>query len=868
MKTVVSIFFSLLLGYAASAQEGGFYLNHYRSQNSGISHDNFDIDQEENGIMYLANRSGVVSFDGNNWNLIPTTNTVFSIEISGDYLYTGGPNGIGKIDLNGDNTYKYEVLSDSTVSDIIDLKITDEFIYGLNSDYLVTHNIETGEQKKIKSPFTGKFYSLNLHNNRLIVQTELRGLQVLNNEKLEEPNAEWSTAIVLSDINSNGDVLWVGYNNSVYFKRNNKTSPLKNSDGLSYAISNIPTSILWVNDTIAAISSMKGGVVFLNPYVDKVNEVLNYESGLPDDEVFATHVDNKNGLWIAHEDGLTRVSSNFPMRTFSIYPGLDGHILTTYEFNNSLYVGTSLGLYRLTEKREYDEEQIRIEVIDTITTVNEPIQQRKGLFSFLKRNEIEPSDSSSEITSRVMYQTKKELKGIHYDFEKIKGLNSKVNQFRLIQDKLYCGGLDGLFQIDGSTASVVTTSPIRYFYGSTHYQKLFINTLSDRFEVYNLGRNEFVKSPLLGDFSDYASQIFEDNDHRIWICSNEEIYALTLDGDAVDDSQTYALDNPFFFDTYGIDVQDTLYFVNENGLFILNQEREQLVLQAGKTPQRYFIQSDESIWVQNQDEWFELTKAGYKASQNLLNALNNIQYINEIDDNYWIVTVDDQLFQLSKRKEKYDALATYDLILHEIKLGEASLDQKSKIRITQDDGVILFEYTQPEYSGVVKLKYSYMIEGLDNVWSEWQENNNEVRLAYLPDGKYKLKMRSYNVITGIENAEPVSFEVLPPYWKRPWFLATEFVGLGLLLFISVRLKKLGYRYRMLSRLLALLTLIIIIEFLQTLAENKFGTETSPVIDFIIQIIVAIIILPVEGLLRKFIFKEKNVRILEFFKIKN
>jgi hypothetical protein len=81
------------------------------------------------------------------------------------------------------------------------------------------------------------------------------------------------------------------------------------------------------------------------------------------------------------------------------------------------------------------------------------------------------------------------------------------------------------------------------------------------------------------------------------------------------------------------------------------------------------------------------------------------------------------------------------------------------------------------------------------------------------------------------------------------------------------MKAMGYKYRLVSRLLALLTLITIIELIQALAESKFETETSPVIGFIIQVLMAIMILPVEEILRKYIFKEKHVKVFDIFTLR-
>ena len=67
-----------------------------------------------------------------------------------------------------------------------------------------------------------------------------------------------------------------------------------------------------------------------------------------------------------------------------------------------------------------------------------------------------------------------------------------------------------------------------------------------------------------------------------------------------------------------------------------------------------------------------------------------------------------------------------------------------------------------------------------------------------------------------------------------------------------------------SRLLSLLSIIILIEFIQTAAGSTFSTNSGPVVDFLIQVCVAFVILPIEGFLRKFMLRsiESNKAISE------
>ena len=96
--------------------------------------------------------------------------------------------------------------------------------------------------------------------------------------------------------------------------------------------------------------------------------------------------------------------------------------------------------------------------------------------------------------------------------------------------------------------------------------------------------------------------------------------------------------------------------------------------------------------------------------------------------------------------------------------------------------------------------------------------------------------------------------MLPPYWKQPWFYASEFVVFGILVFLSLKLGAANARYRYLSRLLSLLTIILLIQFIQTVVASQITIKSSPVIDFFIQVFIALLILPIESYLRKFMLR--------------
>ena len=110
------------------------------------------------------------------------------------------------------------------------------------------------------------------------------------------------------------------------------------------------TAGLWVNDSLVVVSTLKGGVVFLNPYQKgkeqrNVQKVINHQNDLPDNEVFTLNIDDQGAVWVGHEKGFTRVAPDYPFRRYDRFPGLVGKIQNAYQHKDILYVGTDAAVY-------------------------------------------------------------------------------------------------------------------------------------------------------------------------------------------------------------------------------------------------------------------------------------------------------------------------------------------------------------------------------------------------------------------------------------------------------------------------------------------------------------------------------------------
>lgn len=99
-----------------------------------------------------------------------------------------------------------------------------------------------------------------------------------------------------------------------------------------------------------------------------------------------------------------------------------------------------------------------------------------------------------------------------------------------------------------------------------------------------------------------------------------------------------------------------------------------------------------------------------------------------------------------------------------------------------------FDFVGTSLTNPKRVKYRYMLEGLDKEWSPVMKENS-VTYPNLAPGEYTFKVRSCNN-DGIWNTVPIAyhFVVKPPFWKTTWFYIVMGVVVvtGVILFVKLR----------------------------------------------------------------------------------
>ena len=124
----------------------------------------------------------------------------------------------------------------------------------------------------------------------------------------------------------------------------------------------------------------------------------------------------------------------------------------------------------------------------------------------------------------------------------------------------------------------------------------------------------------------------------------------------------------------------------------------------------------------------------------------------------------------------------------EMPVPETGIQEAPPLVLPASRNSVLLQYIAPSFRGEHRLLYQYRLDGLDSDWSAPTEER-AVNYARLTPGSYRFSVRAIDGEGETPGpAATLSIEILPPIWRRGWFLAMAAVVLAALLFGAHRLR--------------------------------------------------------------------------------
>jgi ligand-binding sensor domain-containing protein len=853
LNAFIKTIYFVVISTAAFAQQGDYFLSHFTPSDERIDYLTFGMAQDAKGVIYFASKNGILEFDGRNWKLVGTSGPVFTITISGQDVFLGGLKGFGKITIGPDNTKSNQLLSENQpeAKQIFSSLAFKGKVYFANSHaiYVVTPAsgaVESVIKAKPQEEFGGLF---EVTGTIYIKSTD--GIQKIEGNKLIPSNFPWPNNLTIdfAATSPTSHLTLLSVPGGRLF--------LANADGLKeinvadkdFLAHNIPIAANWLTDELVAIGTLRGGIIFINPQTGVTQEMSNFYSGLPDNEVYSMMVDRNQGLWVAHDYGFTRISPFMPFRSFSYYPGLEGNLLCAKTFHGETYVGTTLGLFVLV-KQDVTEE---IFISQSGSSRGKGSKKKKGLFSFLRKNTVEESETQNKKGGKYA------LKLSGYAYKRVAGIDGKVTQLIEHNNQLLAAGIFGVATIDAAKSTHITLAPVRYAYMSNSVGQLLVSTLEDEIKSFAPKAKGWQETSLLDTLNDYVSFIFEDKLQNIWLCGRTDAIKIeTVDAEitAVD---RVPFSNPTIDESVGIDYGNDVY-VATGGSFHKYDHKDNVFKKYDSLPgpKKYFASAG-YFWFHDGHRWRTVDprkQAAFKLEW--LGLFPNIRFIAPADNqSLWVITANNELYKFSSgaaQQYKND----YPLFLREVRGQQSKILPSHSIKVSQLENTVDFEFIQPDFLGMKAVEYRYQVKGLSKDWTLWASTNNIVNFSYLPTGKYKVEVQTRDLMGKISKVEEIALEVEPPYWRRPWFYLIEVIFFSAMVFLSMRLSAGNEKYRIISQLLSMLTIIMVIQLVNAAVNVLVAIKTNtPVLDFFVQVGIALLVLPFENTLRKFMAKARK-----------
>ena len=743
---IIKYILVVLTTFVCSAQEHPPVMA-YNPENYGAQNQNWSIYQTTDQIMYFANNSGLLEYDGMNWNNypVPDNSIVRSVKAVGNQIYTGSYMDFGVWERNTKGILEYtslvqklgiELAEDEQFWDII--KLDDWLIFqSLSRIYLVN------EQAKESTYIESDYVISNIFEVEgvLFFNQLSKGLYKIidGNVELVSDDPRLKSDNIAGLIEHNDQLVIMTASNGFYFLNNKKLTPWKIDPKVNLNALTIYSAIK-LKDNSIVIGTVSNGIYHLSPQ-GTLKYDLNFEKGLSNNTVLSVYEDYQNNLWLGLDIGISHINLSSQFVVYNDTKGAIGTVYTSVLFDDYLYLGTNQGLFY--KQRDVNSDFTFIEgtngqvwnlkVIDnqifcghdrgTLLIKNKKLQysisQSLGTWDFKRLND------NPNIILQGNYNGLSLLEKIQGKWRyrnKIKGFDISSRFYHYLGDKIYVNHeLRGLYELNINEELTAVTK------------------VSNITPMTKGNGSNFIK--------------FSKN---YYYTSSQDVYRYNSDA-------TFTDSEPFKDVLKGFSTRTTIMDVKDSeGLKWCFADDNILIISSGsvtQTPKVEIIPVAISNFKRVVSGFENLTRIG--ADEYLLGSAYG----------YFIFNSD-----TLKPNHIYN-LKINSVEASNINEDKFRLDSTNPKNLDPESNNIYISFSIPHYDNIVSKKYSYKLEGWSNSWSDWKSDSHQV-FENLPYGSYEFKVKGK-----IGNSETLNVASYSFVIDRPWYLSNIAITIYVIIFI-------------------------------------------------------------------------------------
>lgn len=746
----------------------------YSSNDYISSPQNWCVERDVNGKIVAANSSGILIYDGVEWQMIPETESKFFNKLAKDKngtIFTGGVEDLGFLKANEQGEMKYHSLLNQLEEENRDFgRITN--VVSFKGDILFrskSHLIRYSHGKfKIWRP-ENEFVKLVSSSAGLFISEKSQWYRFQNDSLHQIANSIDETLPNLRAVfqGPENTLLVVSRDNGLFYLKNGKISLIPLDIGQLTVI-----NACELTQNKFALATNEKGVVIINNKGD-VLKIINESKGLNGSSaIFPSYTSGE--LWVSMNSGISLIEFPISISILDKQNGLSGFALCATEFQNNLLVGTYDKAFwveadSMTAKEIFLplKEEIK-EIFGVVNIGNRLVIANTGGLLVISNNQRYKIEAPANFGCSALIastQNKNSIYASYRDmivpiriddksYEQI-GAPIKLSHMVYSMAEQKNGNLwaayEGVSYIDFSKGldnpKITTldslnglTSEMGIFEVSSVNEQILFGTELGVYS-YNHKTKKLEPNPIFGkqfcDGSRMAYNLTEMRNGDVWVTTNRQTGILRKQAD-----------NSFIYDSLAIirapisDVWD-IYEDDDGIVWISGTEA--------------VVRYDPSVEVEYNIPY---------------NAFLRSVVINDNEKIFAGFYSDKNGNPSVKQPESYIPTLEYSENDITFKYGAAY-------------------YSKDPNSEYPRLEYSVMLVGRNDSWSSWSKSD-EKDYTNLHEGEYTFKVRSRivyrNGVYGhISEEAAYKFIILPPWYRTGWAYTLFIISGMILLFIILRL---------------------------------------------------------------------------------
>ncbi|MFK7922213.1 MAG: ATP-binding protein [Bacteroidia bacterium] len=746
----------------------------YSGEDFSAGPQNWGAAQNDQGLIFISNTSGVLSYDGERWQMVQNTGGRGEMSLGrseSGKIYLADDKDIGLVQADSLGRLYFHSLTDLLPEIPQSSKV--KRIRSLGQQVIFQTSSTLMFWDEAKQSFTVwvspvEIGAIAARNEQLYLWLPEKGLCRFDGEDITPIfSLDFSTlqAIALIPGQTQAEWLLVSKEKGVFSLKADKASPY--SSILRRFPQLIIRDAIRLKDGNLGLATHGNGMLLIDAK-GQLLEQIDTRSGLSTNDLITVDQDREGNLWIGMDVGIDVVPIPMLLRQYSNKQGIKGTVSAIQQWRNQLFIGTTSGLF---------------------ATSIDP-QALSNLQVDLISNTIE-----------------------------------EVWAFDTLQNQLLIATSTGIKLWDGNQlTSLGPSGPKEYrfrFHRSRRFAERIYVGLGDGLGLLELKNDKIVWQGRVQGIDHQVRSIQEDSKGMLWV-ARKEISAFLLTQNSLQAEPSIHFKGGKGFDSEIPEVElaywnKEVYFGSDGGLLRLNETKDSLIVDPGFAALPLAL---EGVYVLRADEQQRLwmttalnpVRHGYLQIEDGKMAWYDQPFRSIRSDVWSIYPQNDQTIWMGGVQNLYrvDISAGSKIVdpflclLREVRLNGDSVifsgnyadDQRNlvseqpesmQMRFTAAIREVDFRFISPLYSASLQPLYSYRLEGYDEQWSDWKSERLKSYTG-LREGKYTFHVKAKDSYGRISEKATYSFVILPPWYRTWWAILGYFILLASLLYFIVLLR--------------------------------------------------------------------------------